>query len=58
MKDFQKAGLIDKDGVFLPENWISAKEFLKANNLNSANALVAGSMVFGGAAGENSSVVA
>jgi hypothetical protein len=58
MKDFQKAGLIDKDGLVQSENWISGKEYLKANNLNSANALVAGGMIFSGAAGEDASVQA
>ena len=56
--DFERAGLVDKNGVANPDNWISGTSFLKANNMNSHNALVAGGMVFSGALGENASVQA
>jgi len=56
--DFERAGLVDKNGVANPDNWISGTSFLKANNMNAHNALVAGGMVFSGALGENASVQA
>lgn len=56
--DFERAGLVDKDGNANPDNWISGTAFLKANNMNSHNALVAGGMVFSGALGENATVQA
>lgn len=56
--DFERAGLVDKDGNANPDNWISGTAFLKANNMNSHNALVAGGMVFSGALGSNATVQA
>ena len=56
--DFERAGLVDKDGNANPDNWISGTAFLKSNNMNSHNALVAGGMVFSGALGKDASVQA
>lgn len=57
-EDFTKAGLLDKEGNVDASNWVRAKAYLNANNMNSHNALVAGGMVFSGGLGENASVQA
>jgi len=57
-EDFMNAGLINSDDSVNPENWVSGTGYLRANNMNSSNALIAGGMVFSGALGEDSTVKA
>ncbi|NOQ32514.1 MAG: hypothetical protein GQ570_15520 [Helicobacteraceae bacterium] len=57
-KAFNKAGLVNDKGEATPENWVSGTSYLKANNMNSHNALVAGGMLFSGAIGGDSTVQA
>ncbi|MGD9639614.1 MAG: hypothetical protein AB7U85_11285, partial [Alphaproteobacteria bacterium] len=54
-KDLERAGLLE-DGKINPDNWVQAKSFLQANNMNSHNALIAGGMAISGAIGDNSTV--
>jgi len=56
--DLMRVGLIDKNGNINSENWVEATAALKATNMNSHNALIAGGMVFSGALGQNSTVQA
>lgn len=57
-QDLKNANLLSADGnSFLPENWISGKSFLQANNMNAHNALMAGGAVFSGALGNGTSTV-
>ena len=55
-KDLEKSGMIDSKGNVLAENWVKAKSYLQANNMNSHNALVAGGMIISGALGEDPTV--
>lgn len=54
-KDLERAGLL-QNGQINPENWVQAKSFLQANNMNSHNAMIAGGMVISGAIGDDSTV--
>jgi hypothetical protein len=54
--DLIKSGVLGADGKVKEENWVRAKSYLSANNLNSHNALVAGGVVMSGALGKNASV--
>jgi len=52
---FNRAGLMDGDKI-TPENWVSGTGYLRANNMNSSNALVAAGMSISGALGKDSTV--
>ncbi|MEA2073812.1 MAG: hypothetical protein U9O86_09530 [Campylobacterota bacterium] len=56
--DFKRAGLINDDDSVNADNWVSGTGYLRANNMSSHNALVAGGMVFSGALGDDSTVKA
>jgi hypothetical protein len=47
----RKARLLDEKGNILAENWVSGMAYLRANNMNSHNALVAAGMTISGAVG-------
>jgi len=54
-ESYNRAGLMNGDDI-TPENWVSGTGYLRANNMNSSNALVAAGMSISGALGEDSKV--
>ena len=55
-KDLMRAGLMNEDGTYNPQNWVQGIAHLGANNMQGQNAIVAGGATYSGALGANPSI--